>query len=205
MNMNSFIVQKNKGDEDLNIDIGKKIKELRTDKGLTLRELGERTNLSTGFLSQLERGLTTIAVDSLENIANALDVNLSFFFNTPRKKDKFILRNHEKEIFNLKESGFVDYLLSNDLSDKKLLPRMIEVLPGHLEDDVEIYSHHGEEFIYILEGILTLYIEDQSYDLYPGDSAHINSNLGHNWGNQTSKIVKLLAVHTPNRFHEKEK
>lgn len=49
-------------------DVGKKIKELRTNKNLTLKDLSAKTNLSIGFLSQLERGLTTIAIDSLETI-----------------------------------------------------------------------------------------------------------------------------------------
>lgn len=186
----------------MSLDIGKKIKELRTEKNLTLRELGEKTDLSTGFLSQLERGLTTIAVDSLEAIARVLDVDLSFFFSVPRKRKRSILRSYEREIFNKKEIGFIDYLLSNNLTDKALLPRLIEVLPSHSDEDVEIYHHQGEEFIYILEGILTLYIDNQRYDLYPGDTAHINSNVGHNWANYSNKIVKLIAVNTPNRFKD---
>ncbi|XMB85251.1 XRE family transcriptional regulator [Mycoplasmatota bacterium WC44] len=184
----------------MNIDIGRKIKELRTKNSLTLRELGEMTELSTGFLSQLERGLTTIAVDSLEAIAKALDVSLSFFFSVPRKRESSILRSYEREIFNKNELGFIDYLLSNDLTDKNILPRIIEVLPSLTHEEVEVYQHKGEEFIYILEGILTLYIDDQRSDLYPGDSAHINSNIGHNWANYSNKIVKLLAINTPNRF-----
>ncbi len=63
-------------------DIGKKIKKLRTNKKLTLKELSERTNLSIGFLSQLERGLTTVAIDSLTKIAKELDVNLTYFFSS---------------------------------------------------------------------------------------------------------------------------
>lgn len=187
----------------MSIDIGKKIKDLRTEKGLTLRELGKLTDLSTGFLSQLERGLTTIAVDSLESIAKALDVNLSFFFRAPRKRESCILRSYEREIFNKNKLGVIDYILSSDLTDKNFLPRLIEVLPSRSNEEVEIYHHQGEEFIYVLEGILTLYIDEQRNDLYPGDSAHINSNIGHNWANYSNKIVKLLAVHTPNRFKEK--
>lgn len=186
----------------MNYDIGKKIKELRTEKNLTLRELGEKTGLSIGFLSQLERGLTTVAVDSLESIARVLDVDLSFFFSVPRKRNNSILRSYEREVFNKKEIGFIDYLLSSNLTDKSLLPRLIEVLPSHSDEEVEIYHHQGEEFIYILEGILTLYIDDQRYDLYPGDTAHISSSIGHNWVNYSNKIVKIIAVNTPNRFRE---
>lgn len=189
----------------MGIDIGKKIKEIRTERGMTLKELGEKTNLSTGFLSQLERGLTTIAVDSLEEISKVLDINLASFFNVSIKRNKPILRNYEKEVFSVKESGFIDYILSNDLTDKNILPRLIEVLPRSEDKDIEIYKHNGEEFIYILEGVLTLYIDNEKYDLYPGDSAHINSNIGHNWVNYTNRMVKFIAIHTPNKFKSSEK
>lgn len=66
-------------------DIGKKIKKLRTNKKLTLKELSEKTNLSIGFLSQLERGLTTVAIDSLTKIAKELDVSLTYFFKHLKK------------------------------------------------------------------------------------------------------------------------
>ncbi len=69
-------------------DIGKKIKKLRTNKKLTLKELSEKTNLSIGFLSQLERGLTTVAIDSLTKIAKELDVSLTYFFQAPKKIKK---------------------------------------------------------------------------------------------------------------------
>ena len=59
------------------MDIGGKVKELRRTQNLTLRDLSDKTGLSIGFLSQFERGLTTIAVDSLQEIAKALDVPLS--------------------------------------------------------------------------------------------------------------------------------
>lgn len=186
----------------MSLDIGKRIKELRTEKNLTLRELGEKTGLSTGFLSQLERGLTTIAVDSLDTIAKVLDVDLSFFFSVSRKGNESILRSYERTILSKNETGFIDYLLSSNLSDKELFPRLIEVLPSHSDEDVEVYHHQGEEFIYVLEGILTLYIDNQKYVLYPGDTSHISSRIGHNWANYSNKVVKVISINTPNRFKE---
>ncbi|WP_425446892.1 helix-turn-helix domain-containing protein [Dethiothermospora halolimnae] len=184
-------------------DIGKKIKELRKGKDMTLKDLSDKTDLSTGFLSQLERGLTTIAIDSLQKIADVFEIDLGYFFVVPKNKQDDIVRHHEKEIFKIDNSKFIHYQLSNSLMDKDMFPRLIEVLPSSDDEDVEGYSHEGEEFIYILEGILTLYVGDKRYDLYPGDSAHISSNVSHNWSNYTNKIVRLLAVNTPNKFKEK--
>lgn len=185
-------------------DIGRKIKELRTEKELTLRDLGEKTGFSIGFLSQLERGLTTIAVDSLQVLADVLEVDLTHFFVASKKRESNILRSYERELLSKNEQGFIDYSLSSNVSDKGLFPRLIEIYPNHMDEDTESYRHQGEEFIYILEGILTIYIEGQRHELYPGDTVHINSSLAHNWNNYTNKIVKLIAVHTPNRFKEGE-
>ncbi|WPC39675.1 XRE family transcriptional regulator [Clostridium sp. JS66] len=181
-------------------DVGKKIKELRTNKNLTLKELSTKTNLSIGFLSQLERGLTAVAIDSLNNIAKALDVNLAYFINEANHNKKIILRSYEKEVFQVENNQFIHYHLTNDIENKNLLPRLIEILPTSSKEPLTSYQHEGEEFVYVLEGILTLLINNEQQELFPGDSAHYDSNLVHNWANYTSKTVKLLTVHTPNMF-----
>lgn len=70
-----------------NIDIGTKIKKYRKDKKYTLKMLSEQTGLSIGFLSQLERGMTTIAIDSLANVARVLGVELADFFEAIQKQE----------------------------------------------------------------------------------------------------------------------
>lgn len=184
----------------LNKDIGRKIKELRKDKNLTLKDLSIKTGLSTGFLSQLERGLSTIAIDSLEIISKELDVDLSHFFRQTKEEKNIILRNHEKEVFQITSSHFIHYHLTTHIEDKNLLPRLIELLPMEKTEEVTAYPHKGEEFVYVLEGILTLIMEDEEFILYPGDSAHYSSNLIHNWANYTNRRVNILVVSTPNNF-----
>lgn len=183
-------------------DIGRKIKELRSSKNLTLKDLGSKTNLSIGFLSQLERGLTTVDIDSLSNISKALEVNLSHFLEDPKSNRKVILRSYEKEVYQVYSNQFIHYHLTNNVGNKSLLPRLIEILPTNSKEEVTEYTHEGEEFIYVLEGILTLFINNEQHELYPGDSAHFNSNIVHNWVNHTSKTVKILTVHTPRMFKE---
>jgi len=185
-------------------DLGKKIKELRLSKQLTLKDLSNATGLSIGFLSQLERGLTTVALDSLSEIASVMDVGLSYFINEKKSKDEIVLRSYEKEVFQINHNRFVHYNLTNNLSDKVMLPRFIEILPMETIEDISPYVHKGEEFIYVLEGVLTLIVGDKRTDLFPGDSAHYSSKLSHNWANFTTKTVRLLSVNTPNRFFKEE-
>lgn len=181
-------------------DVGKKIKELRVNKNLTLKDLSAETNLSIGFLSQLERGLTTVAIDSLSNIAKALEVNLSYFLENKKNNKKIIIRSYEKEVFQVDNNQFIHYHLTNDIENKNLLPRLIEILPTKCEEDINSYQHEGEEFVYVLEGILTLIINGEQQELFPGDSAHYSSSIVHNWANYTTRTVKILTVHTPNMF-----
>lgn len=185
-----------------NITIGAKVKALRTSKNYTLKQLSKETGLSIGFLSQLERDISSIAIDSLAKIAEALDCPLSGFFDSdhPACKDPVL------HSFNLQctkvTSEIVQYILSNDRSQYDILPRLFHLMPRIDEDDADVVmlTHIGEEFIYILEGIVTIYLEEQEYTLYPGDSIQIHSNERHNWINRTNKVAKLLSINTPNPF-----
>lgn len=186
---------------DTNAIIGLRIKNLRNEKKYTLKYLSECTGLSIGFLSQLERGMTSIAIDSLDKISKVLDVELSSFFNTTKDtNDIHIVRRYEQKS-TIITPEIIQYSLTNNIADFSLFPRLVEVMPARQdESNLELYTHDGEEFIYILEGILTLQIENDVYSLYPGDSAHVHSNVPHNWKNDTNHITRFLTVHTPNPF-----
>lgn len=186
------------------MDIGSKIKEARTKKGITLKELSRQCGLSTGFLSQLERGMTSVAVDSLEKIAEILNMPIAEFFELPKNKNDFVLRSYDLKIMNKQDGEYVAYLLSGDIRNKSFLPKLVVVLPNKADTETALYSHDGEEFIYVLEGVLTVYIENQSYELYPGDSAHFSSGIEHNWYNRTNKTAKILTVNTPNYLSEEK-
>ena len=185
-------------------DVGKKVKELRTKNNLTLKDLSIKSGMSIGFLSQLERGLTTIAIDTLSNLGEVLGVDLSYFLSSPKQNKKPILRSYEKEVFQINSNQFIYYNLTNDIENKVLLPRYIEILPTNSKEEVTTYNHEGEEFVYVIEGILTLVIDNEQFELFPGDSSHYSSETFHNWANCTSKTVKIIVVHSPNVFKKIE-
>ncbi|GAB6136961.1 helix-turn-helix domain-containing protein [Halanaerobaculum tunisiense] len=187
-------------------DVGKRIKKLRKNNNLTLQDLSAKTDLSVGFLSQLERGLTTVAIDVLENIAQELNVNLTYFFDSQSAEsdDQIVMRNYENEVFQVDNNQIVHYHLTKNVKNKDILPRLIKILPKKEQEEINTYQHEGEEFIYVLEGIVTLIVNDKEYDLYPGDSAYYSSNTTHNWTNRTNKVAKLLFINTPNVFQEND-
>ena len=183
--------------------IGDKIKSLRMKKKYTLKQLSEETGLSTGFLSQLERGMSSIAIDSLAKITEVLGVDLSSFFENTESPQKDIV----KRSFDMPPTYVTPQILyynhCGDNESHDLFPRVFHLMPfANADDALEMYSHEGEEFIYILEGIVTVYVGDMQYILYPGDSVHIRSNTEHNWMNRTNKMAKLLTVNFPNPLKE---
>ena len=182
----------------MNKNIGELIKQKRTEKKMTLKEVGEATDLSIGYLSQLERGLTSIAHDTLVKVAKVLDVEMSYFMDQPKCKNQEVVRSYEKEILRIEGNSIIEYDLTNISDSSLMLPRLIEILPQKEIEETEVYSHDGEEFVYVLEGILRLRVNNEEWDLYPGDCAHYMSTKKHNWSNQTNKLVRLISVNAPN-------
>lgn len=186
-------------------NIGSLIKELRKKKEMTLKDLSVASNLSVGFLSQLERGMTSIAIDSLEIIAHSLGVELEFFFDFNRKEESCnqIVRSYNRDAVAITDK-IIQHNLSPNMKTFDLYPRLIDIMPftDNGSYNLQLYSHEGEEFIFVLEGVLTLNLEDEEFTLYPGDSTTFNSKKPHNWKNETNCITKIICVHTPNPFKE---
>ena len=181
--------------------IGSKVKQLRIDKGMTLKELSTLTNLSTGFLSQFERDQGTIAIESLQVISDVFDVSISHFITPKKNTSSPVLRSYAQHDYQVINSQYISSILVNDPEQAAFLPRIVEILPSKSDnEDVELQTHKGVEFIYVLEGILDLYVDHELHSMYPGDAAYFESTKEHNWINNTNKTVKLLTVNSPNSF-----
>lgn len=178
-------------------DIGEKINELRNSKNMTLKDLSSKVELSTSFLSQAERGLTSITINTLKKIAVALDVDMNYFFETPKSNKSLIRRSYEQEVFRIDESKFIYYNLGSDLVGRSFDPMVVTILPGKRGENIVLGGHPGEEFIYVLEGIVTITLDGDENELYPGDSIHFSSSTPHDWINRTNKLVKILIVSSP--------
>lgn len=186
-----------------NIDIGSRVQERRKEQKITLKELSEKTGLSTGFLSQFERGMTSIAIDSLQNIAKILDMDMDCFFCIPKTaghSEDPIIRSYDRQLGSV-NSKYVQFHLAKNPDESTFLPRIYEIWPSSREDTIRTYVHEGVEFIYVLEGILTLHYKNKVYEMYPEDSAYLDSKVPHNWENNTNKKVKILTINYPNPFN----
>ena len=177
------------------VDIGAKIKQTRLKLGLTQEELAARTELSKGFISQLERNLTSPSIATLVDILEALGTDTAAFFTASDDNEKVVFT--PEDMFESSDDELhskICWLVPN-AQKNALEPILVTVEPGGstYEDD----PHEGEEFVYVLEGVLTVILGDRSYELNPGDAMHYLSSVPHDWRNYSGRTVRLLSVNTP--------
>ena len=180
-------------------NIYERIRSLRVNMNMTLKELSEKTGLSVSFLSQVERGNSSLAITSLQKIADVFNVSMSSFFESS-VSNSFFTPVGERKPFQIERSNSVFTRLGGDFSGKVLEPIHIVLAPRQGQD--VIFNHPGEEFYYILKGKVLMMIGDKEYEMNEGDTIHFPSMLDHTWHNQTDEPVHMIAVLTPIIFHE---
>jgi len=182
------------------MSLGEKIKKCRNEKGFSLRDLASKVDLSASFLSQIEQGKASPSIENLKKIANYLDVRVSYLIEDDEaKKDTDVMRKNERNVIESVDSNTKISLLTSSDIQKNMEPIFYEIGPGG-ESGRDFYTHPGEEFIYILEGALDIYINDKTYSLYEGDSFYFKSTQKHRFKNNSSKVAKAIWVVTPPTF-----
>ena len=180
--------------------IGAKVKALRTEKKMTLKQLSEGSGLSVGFLSQFERGLSSIALDSLEKLSEILDSPLSELFeeHTGRRSADPVVHGIDLQFTEISPRIYQSILRTPDAS-YDMLPRVFTLFPFDSEEDgLEMYSHEGEEFIMVMEGIMEISYGKNTYLLEEGDSIYYDSIVPHHVHAYEGQAAKILAVvYTP--------
>ncbi|QQD84608.1 MULTISPECIES: helix-turn-helix domain-containing protein [Jeotgalicoccus] len=172
------------------------IKTLRLERRLTLKELSNKTDLSVSFLSQVERGESSPAITSLNRIAEALDVNITYFF-TPLMTEDYKISYKDSVPLSVEYSEQTMYRMSSDFENRALENYLIEIPSGSSNETVR---HVGEEMYYLIEGNLTVYVNNKKYELEKNDVIHFPSNIPHHYENNGDKVAKILCVITPTLF-----
>lgn len=178
-------------------DINEKIRDLRIQKELTLKDLSEKTGLSISFLSQVERGTSSLAITSLKKIADALDVPITYFFEG-EVNQSFVVKAWERKSIKIEGSIAKYSRLGGEFSGRLLEPMLVELEPNN--KSINVFSHPGEEFYYVLEGEIVFVVDDREYVLKAGDTIHYPSNLPHYWYNPLDRSAFVLCVLTPAIF-----
>jgi transcriptional regulator with XRE-family HTH domain len=181
------------------IPVGEKIKVLREQKGLQLKDVAERTGFSTALLSQMENHLVSPSLGTLIKLARALEVNVGDFFGEAHAEPYAIVRKDERKTvsrFASKEGvkyGYSYEALGFEMKNRHMEPFIVTLEPATLKSS-KTSAHEGEEFIYVLEGEMEVVLGNHTDVLQPGDSIYYDSTIPHRVQCHQEKITKILAV-----------
>lgn len=178
-------------------EIADKIRELRKKKNLTLKDLSEKTGLSVSFLSQVENNSSSLAITSLKKIADALDVSMGYFFTEPMSHN-FLVKDEDQKVFQIGNSNSKFVRLSGTFPERNMEAMMV-IIPAEQKHG-DKYGHIGEEFIYVLEGVIILNLDGKEFIAKKGESIHFPSTFPHILVNPLQEDAKILTIVQPVLF-----
>ena len=179
------------------MEIGEKIKRMRLRLGLTQEELAARTELSKGFISQLERDITSPSIATLMDILEALGSDVGSFFNE-RAEEKVVYRAEDMFLKEDAERGMTIRWLVTNAQKNALEPILVTLSAGASTEEDD--PHEGEEFGYVLSGAVTLVNGDDRYRLRKGDSFYFRPSGVHYLVSGGKTEARMLWVSTPPSF-----
>lgn len=176
----------------LSIDIAIRLKELREERGLSMRSLAQKSGLSTNALSMIERGRTSPSVSTLYKIADALSVPItSFFAPSPTRKQIVFVKSSERTHVPLKLGTWEG--LGGEHFAGRVEPFILTLESGAGSGE-KMMDHTGHEFIFCLHGTIEYTVEDEVYMLEAGDSLLFSAHLEHCWRNIGKTVANILIV-----------
>ncbi len=179
------------------MDIGNKIRELRIQKGLTQEELADRAELSKGFISQVERDLTSPSIATLMDILQCLGTDLKDFFNEDTDEQIVFHKEDYFQKLEVDRQHIIEWIIPN--AQKNIMePIRLTLEPGG--STYPDNPHEGEEFGYVLSGSIILHLGKKSYPVKKGETFYFTPNTTHSieCGGKSGAVV--IWVSSPPSF-----
>lgn len=179
------------------MNIGEKIKRLRIQNSLTQEELADRSELTKGFISQVERDLTSPSIATLVDILEGLGTNLKDFFNETVEEKIVFSKEDAFETENEELKYILKWIVPN--AQKNIMePILIELeQDGRSKEDS---PHEGEEFGYVLNGNIYIHIGKEKHRVKKGESFYFRANSNHYISNAGKTKASIIWVSTPPSF-----
>ncbi len=165
------------------------------EKGFTLQQLADKTELTAAYISKLENEKVSPSIHTLKKMADELEVPLTEFFendliddpcvNPPETWTRKLVQGWDADVRQMVK------LVGN----KKMQPFFTTIPPGGGAH--ESYAHPGEELVYVLSGVLTIKLDGEITRMKAGTLAYFSGLTPHSWINETKKPVKLIWVCAP--------
>lgn len=175
--------------------VGCKVREIRNRGRYSLRELAERSGLNVNTLSLIENDKTSPSVSTLQQLARALEVPITAFFQSEPLQKRVVYTPHDQR----PQTDFAATHMQNlgkDLADNRVQPFVVTLEPG-AGSGAQMIVHTGHEFVYCLSGKIRYSIENIDYELVPGDSLVFESHLPHCWENLSTETSQMILTIIP--------
>ena len=180
--------------------LGQRLRDRRKALGKTLQQVATDSSLTVGFISQIERGISTPSLASLYNVAKALETSVDHFVSkAPVRSHSVVSHSGQRETYKVGGTARFYEFLERGFPDAKLNACLSHVPPGHLS---EMMSHEGEEFVYLVSGTMRYEVDGVTYMCGPGDTLHFDSHKPHRGENIGTEAAVELWVGTMRLFPE---
>lgn len=178
--------------------LGKRVRDARYSKSVSLDEVSKRAGISIGLLSQIERGLGNPSYSTLIKLAHALEIPLGTFYEGQADRDEILVRSGQRKKIVLPDRGMAFELLSPDTN------RAVEFILWEVSPGLGIWdtpaTHRGEETMFVVRGCLDVKIGDRLYRLGAGDSIYVGPGAAHWYGNPGDEITVCVSAVSPPSF-----
>lgn len=179
------------------MSLGNRIRQTRTQKGITLQELSERSGLSKGFICQLENDKASPSLQALDRLSTGLGVPIAFLFLSDEERIH-VVRTTDRQGYSVNGDGLNVQVLSARGRDLKMM--VIELAPG-ASTGGDHHAHEGEECHLVMEGTVRFTQADEAVILTEGDSLHWNGYIPHRVENCGTTQAKVLCVTSGSMEH----
>ncbi len=174
------------------VSVGQLLKQLRTERGISIRELSRKSGLSANALSMIERDLTSPSVSTLYRLTDALNIPITALFRQDQVLEPIVFRSISTRT-HIQFPGGVWEGLGGESFVGRLQPFMLTLESG-AESGQEKIVHTGSEFVICLRGKLEYEVEGKIYVLKAGDSLLFTARLTHQWRNPGNTVTHAIIV-----------
>jgi transcriptional regulator with XRE-family HTH domain len=177
------------------VDVGRRIREYRLMRHATLRQVAAKAGVSEGFLSQLERGLTSASLNTLRQIAEALGLQMVDLFDSGSAPTARVLTRASRPTLQFGHRLTKQLLTPKPFRHLEVFVGIFE--PGGTTGPKPLVHGHSQELLLVLEGSVRLTLGDQNYQLDQGDSINYDSGTPHRVSTAGGKPAQLLWIISP--------
>ncbi|MDX1780178.1 MAG: XRE family transcriptional regulator [Thalassovita sp.] len=165
------------------LDLPARVRDLRKSRGLTLEQAAGQAGLARSTLSKIENGQMSPTYEALKKLATGLEISVPQLFTAPRRERvngrMAVTRTGEGTAHAT--TTYEHELLAGPLTRKQMLPYRARVRARDISEFDGWVRHDGEEFLYVLTGVIRLFTEFyEPVDMRRGDSAYYDAAMGHN-------------------------